>query len=66
MSHAESDKPSNDQNENLPPRADWDRLFALAAQEDDGSSGHQLALVQEWQWESLVNDFDRDEWTWKA
>lgn len=68
MSKSGSDTPSQEQSNNLEtkrkPRADWDRLFALAAKEAERSPDRQLALVNEQQWEGLVNDFDRTEWAW--
>lgn len=69
MSKSGSDTPSQEQSNNLEtkrkPRADWDRLFALAAKEAERLPDRQLALVtDEQQWEGFVNDFDRNEWAW--
>lgn len=68
MSESGPNKANNDQHNNLDtklmPRADWDRLFALSAQEGDRSPDRQVELAQEQQWNSLVNEFDRDEWIW--
>ncbi|MCD8505603.1 MAG: hypothetical protein LRY49_11805 [Burkholderiaceae bacterium] len=68
MSKSGPDTPSQDQSNNLDterrPRADCDRLFALATQAAERSPDRQFALVTEQQWDGLVNDFDRNEWTW--